>query len=55
MTTEAQQAAVMIDIYTDLQRIANAADRDREIRNQMKKARAKLEALGVVVDDLQME
>ena len=53
--TDKEQIAMMIDIYTDLQRIANAADRDKEIRNQIKKARTKLEAFGVVVEDLKME
>lgn len=50
-----EQIAMMIDVYTDLQRIANAGDRDKEINNQLKKARAKLEAFGIVVDDLKME
>ena len=53
--TDKEQIAMMIDIYTDLQRIANAADKDKEINNQLKKARIKLEAFGVVVDDLKME
>lgn len=53
--TDKEQIAMMIDIYTDLQRIANAEDRDKEINNQMKKARTKLEAFEIVVDDLKME
>ena len=53
--TDKELSCVLIDIYTDLQRIQNAEDRDRELRNQLKKARAKLEALGVVAEDLKME
>lgn len=53
--TDKEQTANMIDIYTDLQRIKNAQDRDKEIDNQMRKAKAKLEAFGVVVEDIVME
>lgn len=53
--TEKQQAAIMIDIYTDLQRIQKAADKDKEINNQLRRAKAKLEALGVVTENLEME
>ena len=45
----------MIDVYTDLLRIEKAEDRDKELRNQLRKARAKLEALGVAVDGLSIE
>lgn len=50
--TDKEQIANLIDIYTDLQRIMNAEDRDKEIRTQMIKAKAKLEALGIVTEDL---
>ena len=53
--TEKEQAAIMIDIYTDLQRIQKAEDRDKEIGNQLRKAKAKLEALGVVTENLEIE
>ena len=53
--TDKEQIAALIDIYTDLQRIQNAEDRDKEIKNQMMKARAKLEALGVVTSELIIE
>ena len=49
--TEKEQAAIMIDIYTDLQRIQKAEDRDKELNNQLRKAKAKLEALGVVAEN----
>ena len=50
--TEKEQMTLLIDIYTDLQRIKSAADRDKEIDYQIKAAKAKLEALGVVTEDL---
>lgn len=53
--TEKEQAAVMIDIYTDLLRIQKAEDKDKEISNQLRKTKAKLEALGIVTENLIIE
>lgn len=53
--TEKEQAAIMIDIYTDLQRIQKAKDRDKELNNQLRKAKAKLEAMGIVAENLIIE
>ena len=53
--TEKEQATTMIDVYTDLLRIKQAADKEKEVNNQLRKAKAKLEALGVVVEDLIIE
>ena len=53
--TEKEQAAIMIDIYTDLQRIQKAQDREKELSNQLRKAKAKLEALGIVTENLIIE
>lgn len=53
--TEKEQAAIMIDIYIDLQRIQKADDKDREINNQIKKAKAKLEALGIVTENITID
>ena len=53
--TEKEQAAIMIDVYTDLQRIQKAEDRDKELSNQLRKAKAKLEALGIVTENLIIE
>lgn len=50
--TEKEQAAIMIDIYTDLQRIQKAEDKEKELGNQLRKAKAKLEALGIVTENL---
>ncbi|MBR1522877.1 MAG: hypothetical protein IJ641_00325 [Lachnospiraceae bacterium] len=55
--TEKVQASNMIDIYTDLLRIdkAQGEEKDKEVKNQLRKAKAKLEALGVVTEDLRIE
>lgn len=53
--TEKEQAAIMIDIYTDLQRIQKAEDKEKELNNQLRKAKAKLEALGIVTENLLIE
>ena len=53
--TEKEQATNMIDIYTDLLRIKQAEDKEKEVNNQLRKAKAKLEALGVVVENLTID
>ncbi len=53
--TEKEQAAIMIDVYMDLQRIQKAEDRDKELNNQLRKAKAKLEALGIVTENLTID
>ena len=53
--TEKELAAMMIDVYTDLQRIQKAEDREKEIGNQLRKAKAKLEALGIVTENITIE
>lgn len=53
--TEKEQAAIMIDIYTDLQRIQKAEDKEKELNNQLRKAKAKLEALGIVTENLTID
>ncbi len=50
--TEKEQMTMLIDNYTNLQRIKSAADKDKEVDYQIKAAKAKLEALGVVTEDL---
>lgn len=50
--TDREQTNVLIDIYTNLQRIKSADDRDKEIDYQIKVAKAKLEAGGIVTEDL---
>lgn len=53
--TEKEQIAIMIDIYTDLQRIQKAQDREKELNNQLRTAKAKLEAMGIVTENLEIE
>lgn len=50
--TDKEQMSMLIDIYTNLQRIKSSADKDKEIDYQIKAAKAKLEAFGIVTEDL---
>jgi hypothetical protein len=50
--TEKEQATFLIDTFTNLQRIKASEDRDHEIDYQLTVTRAKLEALGIVTEDL---
>ena len=55
--TDREQVVNVIDTYTSLLRVkkAEGSDREREIDNQLRIARAKLEAFGVVAEDLDIE
>lgn len=50
--TEKEQATALIEEYAKLQRIKTAQDKDSEIDYQIKITKAKLEALGIVTEDL---
>ena len=50
--TEKEQATALIEEYAKLQRIKAAEDKDGEIAYQIKITKAKLEALGIVTEDL---
>lgn len=50
--TEKEQATALIDEYTKLQRIKAAQDREEEINYQIKTVKAKLEAFGIVTENL---
>lgn len=50
--TEKEQIAILIDQYTDLQRIKAAENKEKEIDYQIRTAKAKLEAMGIVTEDL---
>lgn len=50
--TEKEQATLLIEEYAKLQRIKTSADREKEIDYQIKTTKAKLEALGIVTEDL---
>lgn len=49
-----EQTTMLIDAYTNLQRIKAAQDRDKEIAYQLKVVKAKLDTLGVVTEDLDL-
>ena len=53
--TDKEQATFLIDVYTDMMRVKRAADRDKELDEQIRKTRVKLETLGVAVDNLTEE
>lgn len=53
--TEKEQATLLIDYYSNLQRLKTAVDRDKELDYQLKLAKAKLEALGIVTENLKIE
>ena len=50
--TDKEPTNMLIDIYTNLQRIKTAPDREKEIDYQIKAAKVKLEASGIVTEDL---
>lgn len=45
----------MVDQYTNLQRIKKADDPQKEISNQMKALEVKLQAFGIVTQDIQLD
>lgn len=45
----------LIDCYASLQRIKTAENRDKEIEYQLKILKAKLESMGVVTTDLNID
>lgn len=53
--TEKEQATILMDKFIDLQRIKAASDKEREIQYQLKTTKAKLEALGIVTEDLNID
>ena len=55
LMTEEEQAIALMDKYADLLRLEKAEDKEKEIQNQLRFTRAKLEVLGVMVDKLGFE
>ena len=51
--TEAEQITTLIEEYAKLQRIKTAPDRDNELEYQIRITKAKLEAIGVVTEELE--
>lgn len=52
---EKEQATSLMDKFIDLQRIKTAGDKDKEIDYQLKTTKAKLEALGIVTENLEIK
>ena len=50
--TEKEQVTMLIEEYTKLQRIKAADDREKEINYQIRTTKAKLEAMGIVTEKL---
>ena len=50
--TKEEQATMLIDVYMDMMRVKRAQDRDKELDEQIRKTKVKLETLGVAVDKL---
>ena len=55
MPTEKEMISNLIDKYTDLQRIKNATDFEKEVDYQLKVTKAKLESFGIITSDLDMK
>ena len=53
--TEKEQTTFLIDCYTNLLRIKVANNRDDEINNQLVTVKAKLEAMGVVTENIEIK
>ena len=55
--TEKEQASILIDGYANLLRIDSAKGeaKDKEVKNQLRVTKAKLEALGIVTEDIKIE
>ena len=50
--TKEEQATMLIDVYMDMIRVKRAENRDKELDEQIRKTKVKLETLGVAVDNL---
>lgn len=53
--TEQELKSFLIDNYADLQRIKSAPDKDKELDYQIRVLKAKLESMGVVTTDLNID
>lgn len=53
--TEQELKSFLIDSYADLQRIKAAPDKEKEVEYQIKVLKAKLESMGVVTTDLNID
>lgn len=53
--TEQELKSFLIDNYADLQRIKSAPDKDKELDYQIRVLKAKLESMGIVTTDLNID
>ena len=53
--TKEELVAQEITRYMNLQRVKHADDKDKELDNQIRESRAKLESFGVTVENLRIE
>lgn len=52
--TDKEMIATLIDSYTNLQRIKNASDKEKEIEYQLTALKAKLESFGIITSTLEI-
>ena len=55
LPSEKEMINNLIDSYTSLQRIKNAADTEEELNYQLKILKAKLESFGIITTDLELD
>ena len=53
--TKEELVATEITRYMDLLRVKQAADKEKELDNQLRESRAKLESFGVTIENLKIE
>ena len=53
--TEQELKSFLIDSYADLQRIKSAPDKEKEVDYQIRVLKAKLESMGIVTTDLNID
>lgn len=53
--TDKELVTIMIDKFNDLQRLKVAPNIDKELNNQIKYVKAKLDAMGIVTEDLVLD
>ena len=55
MPTEKEMINNLIDKFTDLQRIKNSPNLEKEVDYQLKITKAKLESFGIITEDLEIQ
>ena len=55
MPTEKEMINNIIDKFTDIQRIKNSPNLEKEVDYQIKVTKAKLESFGIVTEDLEIK